>query len=52
MKKLCNTKEDARDDDDVEDSAKHVGDGGDVGRGEGGDDYVIGDDGVAVVHGV
>ncbi len=45
-------KEDAGDDDNVEDCAKHVGDVGDVGRGEGGDDYVIGDDGVAVIHGV
>jgi len=49
---LCDTKEDARDDDDMEDSAKHVVEGGDVGRGEGGGDYVIGGDGVAVVHGV
>jgi len=48
--KFCDTKVDARDD--VEDSAKHVGDGGDIGGGEGGDDYVIGGDGVAVVHGV
>ncbi len=51
-KKLCNTKEDARDDDDVEDSVKQVVDGRDVGGGEGGDDYVIGGDGVAVIHGV
>ncbi len=41
MKKLCDTKEDARD-----------VDGGDVGGGEGGGDYVIGGDGVAVAHGV
>ncbi len=52
MKKLCNTKADARDDDDVENSEKHVVDGGDVGRGECGGDYVISADGVAVVHGV
>ncbi len=46
--KFCDTKVDARDD--VEDSAKHVGDGGDVGGDDGGDDYVIGGDGVAVVN--
>jgi len=36
----------------VEDAA--VGSGGDVGggEGEGGDDYMIGDDGVGVLHGV
>jgi len=39
--KLRDTKEDAGD-----------VDGGDVGRGEGGGDYVIGGDGVAVLHGV
>jgi len=38
-------KQDARDDDDIVD-------GGDVAGGEGGGDYVIGGDGVAVVHGV
>jgi len=36
----------------VEDTAEHVGDGGDGGRSEGGDDYIIGGDGVAVIHGV
>jgi len=41
-------KEDAGDDDNVEDCAKHVSDVGDVGRGEGGNDYVIGDD--ALTH--
>ena len=51
MKKMHDMKEDAGDDD-VEDSAKHVVDGGDVGGGEGGDNYVIGGDGVAVIHGV
>ncbi len=47
---MGNTK-DARDDD-AGDTGKHVGDGGNVGGGEGVDDYVVGADGVAVVHGV
>jgi len=50
MKKLGNKKEDAGDDDDTRDTAKHVG-GGDVRGGEGGD-YVIGGDRAAVVYGV
>jgi len=45
-------KKDGGNDDDVEDTAEHFGDGGDVGRGEGGDDYIIDGDGVAVLHGV
>ena len=43
---------DVRNDDDVGDTAKQGGDGGDVSGGEGGDDYVVSGDGVAVVHGM